>query len=180
MTDELENLTGTIEDITYQNESTGFAVIEVDAGDEYVTVVGVLGNVMIGEEAVFQGEWTMHQSFGRQFTFVLNRIIFLEQNHVESIIITRSFFEPSDSLNSGDFAVTASSPGYKSTGKYEGSLSSALSLAFFVKSIPTRISLSGRQREASLPVPVLCFRASFGCIKNTNLTPQFTGEVYLQ
>ena len=70
MTDELENLTGTIEDITYQNESTGFAVIEVDAGDEYVTVVGVLGNVMIGEEAVFQGEWTMHQSFGRQFKAV--------------------------------------------------------------------------------------------------------------
>ncbi|MCM1114814.1 MAG: ATP-dependent RecD-like DNA helicase [Clostridium sp.] len=70
MSDELENLTGTIEDITYQNESTGFAVIEVDAKDEYVTVVGVLGNVMIGEEAVFQGEWVMHQSFGRQFKCV--------------------------------------------------------------------------------------------------------------
>ena len=70
MSDELENLTGTIEDITYQNESTGFAVIEVDAGDEYVTVVGVLGGVVIGEEAVFQGEWVMHQSFGRQFKAV--------------------------------------------------------------------------------------------------------------
>ncbi|MDE6469629.1 MAG: hypothetical protein K2L19_01220, partial [Eubacterium sp.] len=65
MSEELENLTGTIEDITYQNDSTGFAVIEVDAGDEYVTVVGVLGGVMIGEEAVFQGEWAMHPSFGR-------------------------------------------------------------------------------------------------------------------
>lgn len=67
MSEELENLTGTIEDITYQNESTGFAVIEVDAGDEFVTVVGVLGAVCVGEECVFQGEWVMHQTFGRQF-----------------------------------------------------------------------------------------------------------------
>ena len=70
MADELENLTGTIEDITYKNDSTGFAVIEVDAGDEYVTVVGVLGDIMVGEEAVFQGEWTIHQTFGRQFKAV--------------------------------------------------------------------------------------------------------------
>ncbi len=67
MSEELENLTGTIEDITYQNESTGFAVIEIDAGDEFVTVVGVLGTVCVGEECVFQGEWVMHQTFGRQF-----------------------------------------------------------------------------------------------------------------
>lgn len=70
MAEELENLTGIIEDITYQNESSGFGVIEVDAKSEYVTVVGVLGNVMIGEEAVFQGEWVMHPTFGRQFKAV--------------------------------------------------------------------------------------------------------------
>ncbi|MGN0521405.1 MAG: ATP-dependent RecD-like DNA helicase [Eubacterium sp.] len=67
MAEELENLTGTIEDITYLNDSTGFGVIEVDTDDGPVTVVGVLGNVIIGEEAVFQGEWTIHQTFGRQF-----------------------------------------------------------------------------------------------------------------
>lgn len=70
MADELENLTGIIENITYRNDSTGFGVIEIDAGDEYVTVVGVLGSVMIGEEAVFQGEWVMHPTFGRQFKAV--------------------------------------------------------------------------------------------------------------
>lgn len=67
MEKELENLTGIIEEITFHNQSTGFAVIEVDAGDEIVTVVGVLGEIMIGEEAVFQGEWVIHPSFGRQF-----------------------------------------------------------------------------------------------------------------
>lgn len=70
MSEEFENLTGTIEDITYSNESTGYAVIEVDAGDEYCTVVGVLGNISVGEEAVFQGEWVMHPTFGRQFKAV--------------------------------------------------------------------------------------------------------------
>ncbi len=70
MAEELENLTGIIEDITYRSESTGFAVIEVNAGDEFVTVVGTLGNVMIGEEAVFQGEWSIHPTFGRQFKAV--------------------------------------------------------------------------------------------------------------
>ncbi|MDE6863676.1 MAG: AAA family ATPase, partial [Eubacterium sp.] len=64
------NLTGIIEDITYLNESTGFGVIEVDAKEEFITVVGVLGNVMVGEEAVFQGEWVMHPTFGRQFKAV--------------------------------------------------------------------------------------------------------------
>lgn len=45
MAEELENLTGIIEDITYLNESTGFGVIEVDAREELITVVGVLGNL---------------------------------------------------------------------------------------------------------------------------------------
>ncbi len=67
---ELENLTGTVEDITYQSESTGYAVVEINAGDEYVTVVGTLGNVVIGEEIVFQGEWVIHPTFGRQFKAV--------------------------------------------------------------------------------------------------------------
>lgn len=64
---EPENLTGTIEEITFSNDSTGFGVVEVDAGDEIVTVVGVLGSVAVGEEVVFQGEWVMHPTFGRQF-----------------------------------------------------------------------------------------------------------------
>lgn len=70
MAENLENLTGVIENISYRNDANGFAVVEVDAKDEYVTVVGVLGNVMVGEEAVFQGEWVMHQTFGRQFKAV--------------------------------------------------------------------------------------------------------------
>ncbi|MFQ8957364.1 MAG: hypothetical protein ACLR6O_00060 [Eubacterium sp.] len=62
MADELENLTGVVEGITYRNEANGYAVIEVKTGDEFVTVVGVLGDITVGEQIVFQGEWTMHQT----------------------------------------------------------------------------------------------------------------------
>ena len=43
--------------------------------------------------------------------FGLNRSIFFEQNHVESIIIASSFLFPISSLNPSVFAVHASSPG---------------------------------------------------------------------
>ncbi|MCC8072976.1 MAG: ATP-dependent RecD-like DNA helicase [Clostridiales bacterium] len=64
---ELENLTGTVDNITYKNESTGYAVIEIATDSDLVTVVGTLGNIVIGEEIVVQGEWVIHPSYGRQF-----------------------------------------------------------------------------------------------------------------
>lgn len=70
MSQELENLTGTIENITYRNDSNGYGVIEAAADGEFITVVGILGNVVVGEEVVFQGEWVIHPTFGRQFKAV--------------------------------------------------------------------------------------------------------------
>ena len=71
MADELENLTGTVENITYRNDANGYAVTEVKTDEnEFETVVGILGDIAVGEQIVFQGEWTMHPSFGRQFKSV--------------------------------------------------------------------------------------------------------------
>ncbi len=67
---ELENLTAVVEGITYRNETNGYAVAEVGTGDEFVTVVGILGDIAVGEQIVFQGEWTLHPTFGRQFKSV--------------------------------------------------------------------------------------------------------------
>ena len=53
---ELENLTAMVEGITYRNETNGYAVAEVGTGDEFVTVVGILGDIAVGEQIVFQGE----------------------------------------------------------------------------------------------------------------------------
>ena len=71
MADELENLTGTVENITYRNDANGYAVTEVKTDEnEFETVVGILGDIAVGEQIVFQGEWTMHPNFGRQFRCV--------------------------------------------------------------------------------------------------------------
>lgn len=62
-----ENLIGTVEDISYYNESTGFCVAEVNTGEEGVTVVGELGALAVGAEVECRGIWVLHPSFGRQF-----------------------------------------------------------------------------------------------------------------
>ena len=38
-----EKLIGTVEEITFANEDTGFCVCEVNTGEEGVTVVGSIG-----------------------------------------------------------------------------------------------------------------------------------------
>lgn len=64
----LENLTGTVEEITYFNEENGFTVMEIIASDgEAVTVVGEFPQMAEGEELLLSGEWAVHPSFGRQF-----------------------------------------------------------------------------------------------------------------
>lgn len=62
-----ENLIGTVEDVSYYNEATGFCVAEVNTGEEGVTVVGELGALAVGAEVECRGVWVMHHSFGRQF-----------------------------------------------------------------------------------------------------------------
>lgn len=62
-----ENLIGTVEDVSYYNEATGFCVAEVNTGEEGVTVVGELGALAVGAEVECRGVWVMHPSFGRQF-----------------------------------------------------------------------------------------------------------------
>lgn len=62
-----ENLIGTVEDVSYYSEATGFCVAEVNTGEEGVTVVGELGALAVGAEVECRGVWVMHPSFGRQF-----------------------------------------------------------------------------------------------------------------
>lgn len=63
----LENLIGTVEDVSYFNDSTGFCVAEVNTGEEGVTVVGTIGQLAVGAEIECRGIWSFHPSFGRQF-----------------------------------------------------------------------------------------------------------------
>ncbi len=63
----LEKLTGTVEDVSFYNESTGFCVAEINTGEEGVTVVGAVGEIAVGTMVECEGKWDFHPSFGRQF-----------------------------------------------------------------------------------------------------------------
>lgn len=64
---ELLEITGTVEHIVYHNENNQYTVMEIEAEDELVTVVGIFPYISRGEELKIIGEWTHHQSFGQQF-----------------------------------------------------------------------------------------------------------------
>ncbi len=62
-----EKLIGTVEEISFYNETTGFCVAEISTESEAVTVVGLIGELTIGSKIECLGNWDMHPSFGRQF-----------------------------------------------------------------------------------------------------------------
>lgn len=66
--EELLPLEGTVEHIVYQNENNGYTVCELAASDDdYVTLVGEMPFLAVGETIKVLGTWGIHPTFGRQF-----------------------------------------------------------------------------------------------------------------
>jgi len=63
-----EILKGTVESITYQNELNCYTVCTVKSGKELITVVGTLPFLHQGESVEFKGNYTIHSTYGQQFT----------------------------------------------------------------------------------------------------------------
>jgi exodeoxyribonuclease V alpha subunit len=63
----MEQLTATVLDTTYRNPDNGYTVLRVAAGRGQQTVVGSMPELSSGENVTFQGEWTEHPVYGRQF-----------------------------------------------------------------------------------------------------------------
>lgn len=71
MENELENLTGTVEEITYYNEDNGYTVMVISHNGEPLTVVGNFPRLAGGEEVRLKGSWVNHPSYGNQFKATL-------------------------------------------------------------------------------------------------------------
>lgn len=67
MEENLIELTGSVEDIIFRKDDSGFTVIDFSTQEEIVPVVGVLPELNIGEELRLKGEWVTHPTFGLQF-----------------------------------------------------------------------------------------------------------------
>ncbi|MDR0330409.1 MAG: ATP-dependent RecD-like DNA helicase [Chitinispirillales bacterium] len=66
----MERIDGTIETVTYQNDDTGYCVLQVlTASGGLCTCVGSAPAVRRGMSVSFDGDWATHKRFGRQFAF---------------------------------------------------------------------------------------------------------------
>jgi exodeoxyribonuclease V alpha subunit len=63
----MEQLTATVLDTTFRNDDNGYTVLRVAVGRGQHTVVGSLPALSAGENVTFQGDWTEHPVYGRQF-----------------------------------------------------------------------------------------------------------------
>lgn len=75
------HIEGSVESIIYRNEANGYAVLDVDAGGELITVVGILGDIEEGEILVLEGSYQTHRKFGTQF-----RAEYCERKLPESVV----------------------------------------------------------------------------------------------
>ena len=69
MSEQENRIEGIVREIIYENENTGYKVIEVEAGGgtELITAVGILPQVRPGERLEAEGIWREHATYGEQF-----------------------------------------------------------------------------------------------------------------
>lgn len=65
--EKLLEMTGTVEQVVFQNERNGYTVIELNTGQELVPVVGSLPLISVGETLRVVGGWTESKNYGTQF-----------------------------------------------------------------------------------------------------------------
>lgn len=58
---------GIVQRIIFKNDDNGFTVCEVETDDECTVVAGTLPFLSEGDNITILGNWTVHQTFGRQF-----------------------------------------------------------------------------------------------------------------
>lgn len=66
---EAETIRGAIVRARFHNPSNGYSVLQVAAGDDFITAVGYVPSVREGDEFSFSGRYANHPKFGRQFIF---------------------------------------------------------------------------------------------------------------
>ncbi len=66
-----EEISGTVEEIIYHSPTTDYTVIVVSISEkEYITAVGEMPYICVGEQVKLYGKWNMHNEYGRQFEIV--------------------------------------------------------------------------------------------------------------
>ena len=97
-----ETLTGTVEDIVFRNEETGFTVLDLAVNDELVTVVGEALDIQAGEELTVTGEIvaagmssiTIRTEDGEETSYLKEGTeLDMEGDQVEGTVVTITYVE---------------------------------------------------------------------------------------
>lgn len=64
--EDLYKLEGSVENIVFHSEETGFTVLEMATDSELVTVVGEFADIAVGETLIVTGNYTTHAKYGLQ------------------------------------------------------------------------------------------------------------------
>ncbi len=64
----MEQLAATVLDTTFRNDDNGYTVLRVAVGRAQHTVVGQMPELSSGESVTFEGDWTEHPVYGKQFS----------------------------------------------------------------------------------------------------------------
>ncbi|MGN0585218.1 MAG: ATP-dependent RecD-like DNA helicase [Ruminococcus sp.] len=67
MSEQTLHIEGTVENVLFRNEQNGYAVLDLNAGGELITVVGEIGDADEGEQLILEGGYVNHPRFGTQF-----------------------------------------------------------------------------------------------------------------
>lgn len=71
---EQEKIEGYVEHIVYRNEENGYSVVNISAGDDEITCVGIFRDINEGEYLEATGSYQVHASYGPQFRMQNYRI----------------------------------------------------------------------------------------------------------
>ena len=59
-------LQGIVESTVFRNEENGYTVLQMHAGREHVTAVGIMPLLAAGEQVTLEGDWIQHPQYGKQ------------------------------------------------------------------------------------------------------------------
>lgn len=68
MSGDKKEISGIVEKITFKNQQNGYTVCTVKVGKDFLTVVGILPFISVGENVKFIGEFLVHPVYGEQFS----------------------------------------------------------------------------------------------------------------
>lgn len=70
MEENLEKISGIVEDVIFKNTESGYIVFDLDSDGQLITAVGELGDIAEGERLELYGSYTTSAKYGKQFKAV--------------------------------------------------------------------------------------------------------------